>query len=66
MGLDLIIAREPIHEGQGLMASIVFNNLVDERCGEVVFETSMIEIAKVNADANNALFFVNGDGVVDP
>jgi hypothetical protein len=66
MDLDLIIGREPIHEGQGLMASTVIDNLIDERGWEVVFGTSMIDIAEVGADANNALVFVNGDGVEDP
>jgi hypothetical protein len=66
MDLDLIVARETIHEGQGLMACTVIDNLVDERGWEVVFGTSMIEIMKVSADANSALFFVNRDGVGDP
>jgi hypothetical protein len=64
--LYLIVARESIHEGQGLMAGTVIDNLVDERCREVVFGTSMIEIVKVSADVNGALFFVNRDGVGDP
>jgi hypothetical protein len=48
------------------MACTVIDNLVDERCWEVVFGTSMIEIMKVSADVNSALFFVNRDGVGDP
>jgi hypothetical protein len=44
----------------------VIDNLVDERGWEVVFGTSMVEIVKVGADVNSALFFVNGDGVGDP
>jgi hypothetical protein len=66
MNLDLIVARETIHEGQSLVAVIVINNLVDERGREVFFGTSMIEIAKFSANVNNALFFVNKDGVGDP
>jgi hypothetical protein len=66
MDLDLIVSGEPIHEGQGLMASTIIDNLVDERGWEVVFGTSMVEIMKVSADANSALFFVNRDGVGDP
>jgi hypothetical protein len=63
MDLDLIVAGEPIHEGQCLMDRIVIDNLVDERGWKVVFGTSMVEIAKVGADANSALFFVNMDGI---
>jgi hypothetical protein len=66
MDLDLIVARETIHEGQSLMACTIIDNLVDERYGEFVFGTSMVEIMKIGADMNNALFFVNGDGVGDP
>ena len=61
MDLDLIIAKEPIHEGKILMDDTIINNLVDERGCKVVFGTSMVEIAKVGVDANNALFFVNVD-----
>jgi hypothetical protein len=39
MDLDLIVARETIHEGQSLMAWTVIDNLVDERHWEVVFGT---------------------------
>jgi hypothetical protein len=66
MDLYLIIAREPIHGGQGRMANIVIDDLVNERCWEVVFGTSVIEIMKVNADTNGALFFVNRDKVGGP
>jgi hypothetical protein len=66
MNLNLIIAREPIHEGQGLVAGTIIDNLVDERDWEVVFGTGMIEITKVSADVNSALFFVDRDGVGDP
>jgi hypothetical protein len=66
MDLDFIVAREPIHEGECLVASIVIDNLVDERNWKVVFGTNMVEIMKVGADMNNTLFFVNGDGVGNP
>jgi hypothetical protein len=66
MDLDLIVAREAIHEGHSLMACTVIDNLVDERRWEVVFGTSMIEIAKVSTDTNSALFIVNRGGVGDP
>jgi hypothetical protein len=44
----------------------IINNLVNKRGWEVVLGTSMVEIVKVDADANNALFFVNRDGVGNP
>jgi hypothetical protein len=48
------------------VACTVIDNLVNERHWRIVFRTSMIEILKVGADTNNALFFVNKDGVGDP
>ena len=66
MDLDLIVAREPIHEGKFLMVDTIIDNLVDERGWKVVFGTSMVEITKVGADTNNAIFFVNRDGVGNP
>jgi hypothetical protein len=57
MDLDLIVAREPIHEGQCFLAGTVINNLVDERGWEVVFGKIMVEIMKFCADVNSALFF---------
>jgi hypothetical protein len=66
MDLDFIVVGEPIHEGQGLVVIRIIDNLVDERGWEVVFGTSMFEIAKVGVDENSALLFVNRDGVGDP
>jgi hypothetical protein len=48
------------------VAGTIINNLVDEGCWEVVFGTGVIEIMKVSADVNSALFFVDRDGVGDP
>jgi hypothetical protein len=66
MDLNLIVAKEPIHKGQCLVANTIIDDLVDERGWEVVFGTSMVEITKVCVDANSAMFFVHKDGVRDP
>jgi hypothetical protein len=66
MDLDFIVAGKPIHEGQGLVVRTVLNNLVNKRLWEVFFGTRIIEIAKVGADMNIALFFVDRDGIGDP
>jgi hypothetical protein len=66
MYLDLIVAGEPIRKGQFLMAETVIDNLVDEMGWKVVFGTSMVEILKVSADTNSAMFLVNGHEVGDP
>jgi hypothetical protein len=48
------------------MARAVVDNLIDKRRWEVVFGTCMIEITKVCANADSALFFVNGNRVGNP
>jgi hypothetical protein len=42
------------------------DDLVEKRGWKVDFGTSVVEIVKVCADANSALFIVNGDEVGDP
>jgi hypothetical protein len=48
------------------VASAVVDNLIDERRWKVVFGTCIIEIAKVCANADSALFFVDGYRVGNP
>jgi hypothetical protein len=64
--LNLVIARESVYKGESLMADAVIDNLIDERRWKVVFGTCMIQIAKVCANMDSALFFVNGYRVGNP
>jgi hypothetical protein len=48
------------------VAGAVVDNLIDERRWEVVFGTCIVEIVKVGANANGALFFVDGYRVGNP
>ena len=48
------------------MACAVIDNLIDERRWKVVFGTYVIEIAKVRADVDSALFFINMYKVGNP
>jgi hypothetical protein len=66
MNLDLVVARETIHEGQSLVTHAIIDNLVDEGRWKIVFWTSVIEVVKVCTDTDSALFFVNRDRVGDP
>ena len=66
MDLDLVIARETVHEGQGLVIGEIIDNLVNKGRWKVVFGTGVIEVVKIHTDTNNALFFVNRDGVGEP
>ena len=56
---DLVVSGKTIHEGEGLMSSACIDDLVDERCGEVVFGTCPIEIMKICANVNGTLFFIH-------
>jgi hypothetical protein len=44
----------------------IIDNLVDKGCWKVVFGIDVIEIAKVHADTDGVMFFVNRDRVGDP
>ena len=48
------------------MPRTLVNDLVDERCREVVFGTSFVQVVKVRADTNGALFLENRNGVRNP
>ena len=62
----MIIAREFIHKGESLVDGTVVDNLINERRWKVVFGTCVIEITKVSANADSALFFVDGYRVGNP
>ena len=66
MYLNLVIARESVHEGESLVAGTIIDDLIDERRWEVVFGTCIVEIAKFGAEVNRALFFVNRYRVRNP
>jgi hypothetical protein len=66
VNLNLVIARESVHERKGLVTGTVIDDLIDERCWKVVFGTCVIKIAKVSANANGALFFVDRYRVGNP
>ena len=66
MDLDLVIARESVHEGESLVAGTIVDNLIDERRWEVGLGTRIVEIAEVGANTNSDLFFVDGYRVGNP
>ena len=63
LDLDLVVSEKTINEGKGFMFGTCIDDLVNERCGEVVFGTCTIKIAKVYANANGTLFFIHGTGL---
>jgi hypothetical protein len=66
VNLNLVIARESVHEGESLVAGTIVDNLINERRWKVVLGTSVVEIAKVGANTDRSLFFVDGYRVGNP
>ena len=64
--LDLVVAGKSIHEGEGLMFGTCVDDLIDERCGEVVFGTCPIEVTEVCANKNGTIFFIHGNRIRNP
>ena len=64
--LELVRSGKIVHEGKGFMTGTCINDLIDERCGEVVFGTCPIEVTKVCANANGTLFFIHENRIRNP
>ena len=60
LDLDLVIPGKTVHEGKGFMSGACIDDLVDERCGDVVFGTCPIEVTEVHENVNGTLFFIHG------
>ena len=61
--LDLVISRKSVHEGKDLICGACINNLIDEGCGKVVFETHPVEVAEVCAKQMVPYFLFTGTGL---
>ena len=48
------------------MSGACIDDLVDERCGEVVFGTCPIEVAEFSANVNGTLFFIHRNMIRNP
>ena len=63
---NLVVSREAIHKGENLVPCTLIYDLVNKWCGEVVFGTSFVQIAKVGTNTNGALLFEDGNWVGHP
>ena len=66
LDLDLVISGKTVHEGKYFMSSARIDDLINERCGEVVFGTCPIEVTEFYANANGTLFFIHGNKIRNP
>jgi hypothetical protein len=66
VNLNLVVARETVHEEQNLMIGTIIDNLVNKGHWKVLFGIGVIEIATIYTNTDSALFFVDRDGVGDP
>ena len=64
--INLIVAREAIHEGKNNASNTVVDYLIDIGSGKLVFWTSLIQIHKIDTNPNSAMFFVHRDYVGHP
>ena len=64
--LNLIVPRESIHEGEGLMTHTSIDDLVNEWGRVIVLGTCFVQIAKISANAYGALFFHDWNRVGNP
>ena len=46
--LNLIITREPIHEGEYITPNTIIDDLINKRCQVVFLWTSLIQISEVS------------------
>ena len=56
LDLHLVVSGKSVHERKGFMSSACIDDLVNERCAEVVFGTCPIEVMEVCANVNGTLF----------
>ena len=61
--MDLLIPREPTHEGKGLVISTSIDDLVDELCRVIIFGTIFAKILKISTNAMVPCFFMMGIGL---
>ena len=57
--MNLVISKKAVHEGKDLMSSAFIDNLIDEGCWKVVFETRPIQITKFCANLDGTMFFIH-------
>ena len=48
------------------MSGTCIDNMIDERCGEVVFGIFPIEVTEFYANMNGTLFFIHGNKIRNP
>lgn len=64
--INLVVSRKAIHKRIYLTPSTLINELVNERCGVVIFWAGSINTAIIDTDMNSTLFFIHRDNVRDP
>ena len=64
--VNLIIARETIHEREDFTSDAIIDNLIDEGGRKVVFQRSFVNIPIIKTYTNSASFLVNRDRIGNP
>jgi hypothetical protein len=66
INLYLIVSRKTIHERKYLTACTLIDNLVNERGGEIILWTGLVQILEVHTYVNCSLLFVDRNGISHP
>ena len=64
--INLIIARETIHQREYFTPSTIVDDLVNKGGRKVVFRTSFVNVPIINAHTDHALFLVDWDKIGNP
>ena len=57
--LDLIIPGKAVHKGEHLATRTLIQNMIYKWCGEVILRTGTIQITKIGAYTDRALFLIH-------
>jgi hypothetical protein len=63
INLYLIVSQKTIHERKYLATCAFVENLVNERGGEIILWTGLVQIMKFCTYMNRSLFFVDWNGI---
>lgn len=62
--INLVVAKETVHEGIHFAPRTLINNLINKRSGEVVLWTGPVNVTIINTDSNDTLLFSHRDDII--
>ena len=59
--IDMVIPRKTVHKRVDLTSCTLINELIDERCGEIILRTGAVDVTVINIDLDGTLLFIHRD-----